>query len=181
MDYTPGNFCMDISKINPENPSHCNSTLCNQLALYVTMYSPLQMAADLPENYERYMDAFQFIKDVAIDWDESRYLAAEPGDYIVAARKAKGSDQWFVGGVTDENKREMKVSFDFLDPDVRYVATLYADAPDADYETNPEAYKITRGIVTAKSNITIDMARGGGFAISIKPATDADKKLKRLK
>lgn len=181
MDYTPGIFCMDISKINPNNPSHCNSTLCNQLALYVTMYSPLQMAADLPENYERYMDAFQFIKDVAIDWDESRYLAAEPGDYIVAARKAKGSDQWFVGGVTDENKREMKVSFDFLDPDVRYVATLYADAPDADYETNPEAYKITRGIVTAKSNITIDMARGGGFAISIKPATDADKKLKRLK
>ena len=127
------------------------------------------------------MDAFQFIKDVAIDWDESHYLTAEPGDYIVAARKAKGSEQWFVGGVTDENKRTMKVSFDFLNPDIRYVATLYTDAPDADYETNPEAYKITQGIVTSKSNISIDMARGGGFAISIKPATDADKKLKRLK
>lgn len=181
MDYTPGVFCMDISKINPENPSRCNSTLCNQLALYVTMYSPLQMAADLPENYEKYMDAFQFIKDVAIDWDESRYLAAEPSDYIVAARKAKGTDNWFVGGVTDENSRQMKVKFDFLDPDKRYVATLYADAPEADYQINPEAYKITKGIVTSKTALNIAMARGGGFAISIVPATDADKGLKKLK
>ena len=172
---------MDIRKINPDNDSYCNSTICNQLALYVTMYSPLQMAADLPENYKKYMDAFQFIKDVAVDWDESHYLAAEPCEYIVAARKEKDSDNWFVGGVTDENAREMEIDFDFLDKNTRYVATLYADGKDADYATKPDSYKITKGIVTNKSTIKVKMARGGGFAISLRPATDADKKLKKLK
>ena len=181
MDYTPGIFVMDISEINPENDSYCNTTICNQLALYVTMYSPLQMAADLPEHYEKYMDAFQFIKDVAVDWEDSRYLAAEPCEYIVAARKAKGTDNWFVGGVTDENERQMEVAFDFLDEGVRYVATLYADGKDADYATKPDSYQIKTGIVTSKSKIKVDMARGGGFAISIRPATDADKKIKKLK
>jgi hypothetical protein len=181
MDYTPGVFVMDISKINPENPSYCNSTICNQLALYVSLYSPLQMAADLPEHYEMYMDAFQFIKDVAVDWDESRYLAAEPGQYILAARKEKGAENWYVGAVTNEEQRTLEVNFDFLDKNTRYVATLYADGKDADYATNPDSYKITTGIVTSKSSIKVKMARGGGFAISIRPATDADKKLKNLK
>ena len=181
MDYTPGIFVMDITKINPDNQSYCNSTICNQLALYVTLYSPLQMAADLPEHYEMYMDAFQFIKDVAVDWDDSRYLAAEPGQYIMAARKEKGADNWFVGAVTNEEQRTLELNFDFLDKDTRYVATLYADGKDADYATNPDSYKITTGIVTSKSSIKVKMARGGGFAISIRPATDADKKLKNLK
>ena len=181
MDYTPGIFCMDISTFSPSNHSKVNSTLCNQLALYVTMYSPLQMAADMPEHYERYMDAFQFIKDVAVDWDDSRYLSAEPGEYIVAARKAKGSDKWFVGGVTNENARTMPVAFDFLDKGVKYVATVYADAKDADYASNPEAYIIKKGIVTSKDALKVFMARGGGFAISLVPATAADKHLKKLK
>jgi len=181
MDYTPGIFCMDISKFAPNNTSKVNSTLCNQLALYVTMYSPLQMAADLPENYERYMDAFQFIKDVAVDWDDSKYLAAEPGEYIIAARKAKGTDNWFVGGVTNEDARTMPVAFDFLDKDRKYVVTVYADAKDADYATNPEKYVITKGVVTSKDAVKVYMARGGGFAMSIYPATDADKGLKKLK
>ena len=181
MDYTPGIFVMDMSKINPENGSYCNTTICNQLALYVTMYSPLQMAADLPEHYAKYMDAFQFIKDVAVDWDESHYLAAEPGDYIVVARKEKGSDNWFVGGVTDENELEMEVNFDFLDKNIRYVATIYADGKNADYATKPDSYQIKTGLVTSKTKLEIKMARGGGFAISLRPATDADKKLKNLK
>ena len=180
MDYTPGIFCMDLSTFT-NNESKVNSTLCNQLALYVTMYSPLQMAADLPEHYERYMDAFQFIKDVAVDWDDSKYLAAEPGEYIIAARKAKGTDNWFVGGVTNEDARTMPVAFDFLDKDRKYVATVYADAKDADYATNPEKYVITKGIVTSKDAVKMFMARGGGFAMSIYPATDADKGLKKLK
>ena len=181
MDYTPGIFCMDISKIAPSNTSKVNSTLCNQLALYVTMYSPLQMAADLPENYERYIDAFQFIKDVAVDWDDSKYLAAEPGEYIVAARKEKGADNWFVGGVTNGDARTMPLDFSFLDKNRKYVATVYADAKDADYETNPEKYVITKGIVTSKDAVKIYMARGGGFAVSLIPATDSDKGLKKLK
>ena len=181
MDYTPGIFCMDLSKFAPNNQSKVNSTLCNQLALYVTMYSPLQMAADLPENYARYMDAFQFIKDVAVDWDDSKYLSAEPGKYIVAARKAKGTENWFVGGVTNEEARTMPLAFDFLNKDQKYVATVYADAKDADYATNPEKYVITKGIVTAKDKVKIFMARGGGFAVSLVPATDADKGLKKLK
>ena len=181
MDYTPGIFCMDLSKVASDNSSKVNSTLCNQLALYVTMYSPLQMAADLPENYERYIDAFQFIKDVAVDWSDSRYLAAEPGEYIVAARKEKGGERWFVGGVTNGDARTLLVAFDFLDAGKKYVATVYADAKDADYQTAPEKYVITKGLVTSKDAVKLFMARGGGFAISLVPAGEADKKLKRLK
>ena len=139
------------------------------------------MAADLPEHYEKYMDAFQFIKDVAVDWDESRYLAAEPGAYIVAARRAKGRSEWFVGGVTNEEARTMELAFDFLDPGREYVATLYADAPDADYATNPESYRIRSGRVDARSRLSVWMARGGGFAISLREATPEDRRLRKLK
>ena len=181
MDYTPGIFSMEVSKLNPANNSHVNATIANQLALYVTLYSPLQMAADVPEHYEQYMDAFRFIKEVAVDWDESRYLLAEPGDLIVIARRAKGSSAWFVGGVTDENRRTAELRLDFLDPEKSYVATLYADAPDADYRTNPEAYTIRTGKVTAKSKLKVEMAAGGGFALSIREATAEDRRLGRLK
>lgn len=181
MDYTPGIFCMDVSKLNPENHGHVNATLCNQLALYVTLYSPLQMAADVPENYMRYADAFRFIKDVAVDWDESRYLAAEPGEYIIAARREKGGQRWFVGGVTNEDARTMIVDFSFLTKGQKYMATIYADAKDADYETNPEKYVISRRVVTAKDKEKIFMARGGGFAISLMPVDDHTQKLKKRK
>lgn len=181
MDYTPGIFCMDVSKLNPENHGHVNATLCNQLALYVTLYSPLQMAADVPENYMRYADAFRFIKDVAVDWDESRYLAAEPGEYIIAARREKGGQRWFVGGVTNEDARTMTVDFSFLTKGHKYMATIYADAKDADYETNPEKYVISRRVVTAKDKEKIFMARGGGFAISLMPVDDHTQKLKKRK
>lgn len=181
MDYTPGIFCIDVSKLNPENHGHVNATLCNQLALYVTLYSPLQMAADVPENYMRYADAFRFIKDVAVDWDESRYLAAEPGEYIIAARREKGGQRWFVGGVTNEDARTMTVDFSFLTKGQKYMATIYADAKDADYETNPEKYVISRRVVTAKDKEKIFMARGGGFAISLMPVDDHTQKLKKRK
>jgi hypothetical protein len=167
MDYTPGIFEMDISKINPGNHSHVNSTLANQLALYVTMYSPLQMAADLPENYNRFPDAFQFIKDVAVDWDDSKYLEAEPGDYITVARKAKGTNNWFVGNVNGYHPRVSKINFDFLDAGKKYIATIYADAKDADYKTNPQAYTIKKIKVTNKSKLTQLSVPGGGYAISI--------------
>jgi glucan 1,4-alpha-glucosidase len=183
MDYTPGIFEMDISKLNPENKSHVNSTLANQLALYVTMYSPLQMAADLPENYNRFLDAFQFIKDVAVDWDESHYLEAEPGQYITAARRAKGRSDWFVGSVGGDTSRTSKVSFSFLEPGKRYVATIYADAPNAHYKTNPQAYTIRKVVVTNKSKLSQYVAPGGGYAIGIMEAKDKDatKGLKTLK
>ena len=164
MDYTPGIFEMDLSKFT-NNKSKVNATIANQLALYLTLYSPLQMAADLPENYSRFMDAFQFIKDVAVDWSESRYLAAEPGDYLVVARKAKGTGQWFSGGVTDENRREFNVPLDFLEKGRSYTATIWQDAPDADYRTNPQAYVITEKTVTAEDTIAVTAAPGGGFAI----------------
>ncbi len=167
MDYTPGIFEMDISKINPDNNSHVNSTLANQLALYVTMYSPLQMAADLPENYKRFPDAFQFIKDVALDWDESKYIEAEPGEYITVARKAKGTENWFVGNVNGTTPRTSKIKLDFLEDGKKYEATIYADAKDADYKTNPQAYKITKKSVTSKSTLKLTSASGGGYAISI--------------
>lgn len=169
MDYTPGIFEMDMSKVNPDNKSHVNSTLARQLALYVTMYSPLQMAADTPEVYSRFMDAFQFIKDVAVDWDESRYLEAEPGRYIVAARKAKGTDDWYVGCTAWENGHESTVAFDFLDPGRKYEAIIYADAKDAHYKTNPQAYTITKKNVNSKTKLKLKAAPGGGYAISIKP------------
>ncbi len=181
MDYTPGIFEMDISKINPGNKSHVNSTLANQLALYVTLYSPLQMAADFPENYNRFLDAFQFIKDVAVDWDESRYLEAEPGEYITVARKAKGGANWFLGNVNGEKIRSSSVSFDFLDTGKTYVATIYADAKDAHYKTNPQAYTIRKVLVSNKSKLTQQSAPGGGYAISIVPANAASSKgLKKL-
>lgn len=167
MDYTPGIFEMDISKINPDNHSHVNSTLANQLALYVTMYSPLQMAADLPENYNRFPDAFQFIKDVAVDWDDSKYLEAEPGDYITVARKAKGTNNWFVGNVNGYEPRVSKINFDFLDAGKKYIATIYADAKDANYKTNPQAYTIKKIKVTNKSKLSQLSVPGGGYAISI--------------
>ncbi|WP_373496316.1 glycoside hydrolase family 97 protein [Aquiflexum sp.] len=181
MDYTPGIFEMDISKINPDNNSWVNSTMANQLALYVTMYSPLQMAADLPKNYERFMDAFQFIKDVAIDWDESRYLEAEPGYFITVARKEKGSNNWFVGNANGVPIRTSTISFDFLDADKTYIATIYADAKDAHYRNNPQAYTIRKVVVTNKSKLSQQSAAGGGYAISIIETTKEQAKgLKKL-
>ncbi|MDD7461830.1 MAG: glycoside hydrolase family 97 protein [Prevotellaceae bacterium] len=168
MDYTPGIFEMDMSKINPNSKSWVNSTLARQLALYVTMYSPLQMAADLPENYNRFLDAFQFIKDVAVDWDESRYLEAEPGRYIVAARKAKGTNDWFVGCTANENGHSSVLSFDFLDKGKQYEAIIYEDAKDAHYRNNPQAYNIRKIKLTSKSRLKLTAAPGGGYAISIK-------------
>lgn len=166
MDYTPGIFEMDISKINPNNHSHVNSTLANQLALYVTMYSPLQMAADLPENYMRFPDAFQFIKDVAVDWSDSKYLEAEPGKYITVARKSKNKGTWFLGSVGGNESRLSKIKLDFLSPDKTYVATVYADARDADYKSNPQAYIIKKIKVSSTSSISQYVASGGGYAIS---------------
>ena len=181
MDFTPGIFEMDFSKFVPGKDTKVLATLANQLSLYVTMYSPLQMAADFPEHYAEHMDAFQFIKDVAVDWEESRYLAAEPNDYVVIARKpkqstlsgaaaefSKGRDTWFVGGTTDEQARTIEFSLDFLSPGKSYTATIYADAADADYETNPQAYTISTKKVTADDKLSMNMARGGGFAISLK-------------
>ncbi|MFD2725360.1 glycoside hydrolase family 97 protein [Hyunsoonleella rubra] len=167
MDYTPGIFEMDISKLNPENNSHVNSTLANQLALYVTMYSPLQMAADLPEHYEQFMDAFQFIKNVAIDWDKSVYLEAEPGDYITIARKEKSGNNWFVGNVNGIVPRKSSIKLDFLEKGKKYMATIYADAKDAHFKTNPQAYTIKTKKVTNKSKLSLTSAPGGGYAISI--------------
>ena len=164
MDYTPGIFEMECA-----SGSHCNSTICGQLALYVTLYSPLQMAADFPENYERFMDAFQFIKDVACDWDRSLYLEAEPMEYIVAARKAKGSGQWFIGGVTGMEPHASALKLDFLDPNRKYEATIYQDAKDADYLTNPQAYVISRKTVNSKTVLKLNAVPGGGFAVSLKP------------
>ena len=192
MDYTPGIFETDMSVNNPNDKQHMHHTICNQLGLYVTFYSPLQMAADLPENYANFMDAFQFIKDVAVDWDKSVYIDAEPGAYIITARHPKMSslnsgrltgkssawefanpdgkehDTWFLGGVTDENARTFDVKLDFLTPGVQYEATIYADAPDADYETNPKAYTITRQTVTSDTSLNLRMARAGGFAVSLR-------------
>lgn len=213
MDYTPGIFETDMSKLNPNEHGFMRMTLANQLGIYVTFYSPLQMAADLPEHYEPYMDAFQFIKDVAVDWDRTVYIDAEPGAYIVTARhpklstlnkaqegvaalrdgrkdavsgaakfvyalpenataadlaRARARDVWYVGGITDENAREVTFALDFLDPALRYEATIYADAPDADFETNPKAYTIEKRTVTAADSLTLRMARSGGFAISLR-------------
>ena len=167
MDYTPGIFEMNISSFSPTNKSHVNSTLANQLALYVTLYSPLQMAADFPEHYNKFADAFQFIKDVAIDWDESKYLEAEPGDYITVARKAKGTNNWFIGNVNGETPRTSKIKLDFLDKGKTYEATIYADAKDAHYKTNPQAYTIRKVKVNSKSQLSQYAAPGGGYAVSI--------------
>lgn len=180
MDYTPGIFEMDIEKINPNNHSHVNATIANQLALYVTMYSPLQMAADIPENYERFMDAFQFIKDVAVDWDDSKYLEAEPGKFITVARKAKDTGNWFVGCVAGDAEHTSKITLDFLDADKKYIATVYADGKDADYKTNPQSYTIKKGIVTNKTKLNLRAVAAGGYAISIIEAKNTSE-LKGLK
>lgn len=169
MDYTPGIFEMDISKLNPNNGSRVNTTLANQLGLYVVMYSPLQMAADLPEHYVRFEDAFQFIKNVAIDWDRSVYLEAEPGAYITIARKAKDSPKWFVGNSNGYDPRKAVVDCSFLEPGTRYEATIYRDAPEANYQTNPQAYIIEKQKISHKTKLKIHTAAGGGFGIEIVP------------
>jgi len=188
MDYTPGIFEIKMSyydKIKPypsttPNPNQVHTTLAKQLALYVTLYSPLQMAADLPDNYERYPDAFQFIRDVAVDWDDTQIVEAEPGDYITTARKAKGNEDWYLGAITDENPRSTNASLSFLEPKKSYVATLYMDGADAHWKDNPKAYQIQKFIVTNASTLKIKLAPGGGAAVSIKPATADDlKKLKK--
>lgn len=168
MDYTPGVFVMDMKENCPTNKSHVNATICNQLALYLTTYSPLQMAADFPEHYMKYADAFQFIKDVAVDWRKSKYLFAEPGDYLIVTRQAKDSGQWFVGGVTDELSRSFDVPMSFLDAGENYEVTLYADSEDADYKTNPQSYVISKVNVTSESVVPVKMAPGGGFAMSVR-------------
>lgn len=168
MDYTPGILETQLSTWS-DNPSWVRTTLCGQLALYLTMYSPLQMAADLPENYEKYDDAFQFIRDVATDWDDSRYLEAEPARYITVARKAKGTDRWFIGGKCNEDGHQSDLRLDFLDKGKKYVCTVYADAKDADYEKNPKAYTITRRTVKQGDRLRLKMAPGGGFAVSLFP------------
>ncbi|MEP6794545.1 MAG: glycoside hydrolase family 97 protein [Saprospiraceae bacterium] len=178
MDYTPGIFKLrNYAKDHPERQMH--STLAKQLALYVTMYSPLQMAADLPENYEAHMDAFQFIKDVAVDWDDTKNVEAEPGDYITIARKEKGKNNWFVGAITDENSRTSSVPLSFLDVDKKYIVVIYGDGDNANWKNNPEAYKIEKYIVTNSSTLKLKLAEGGGAAVSIMPATaDQVKQLK---
>lgn len=167
MDYTPGIFEMHIEKVNPNNQSHGNFTIANQLGLYLTMYSPLQMAADLIENYDRFPDAFQFIKDVPIDWQDSKYLEAEPGKYVTVARKDKNSENWFIGNSNGLEKRSTKIKLDFLDKGKKYEATIYQDAKDAHYKTNPQVYVISKKKVTNKSELELFSAAGGGFAVSI--------------
>lgn len=182
MDYTPGIFEMNISKLNPNNSSHVNATLANQLALYVTMYSPLQMAADLPENYERFMDAFQFIKDVPVDWDNSIYLEAEPGKYVTVARKEKGTNNWFIGSATGNANHQSVISLDFLEKGKNYIATIYADTKDTDYKSNPQSYQIVKGLVNSKNKLKINTVEAGGYAVSLFEVTSKDemKGLKRL-
>lgn len=168
MDYTPGILETEVKNVNPNNTSQVRSTLAKQLALYVTMYSPLQMAADIPENYERFADAFQFIKDVPVDWQESVYLEAEPGRYITVARKDKHSDNWYIGNTSNENGHTSELLLNFLDKNKKYEATIYADAKNADWQTNPKAYTITKQKVNAKTKLKLTAAKGGGYAISIK-------------
>jgi len=169
MDYTPGIFELKMSAYDPTKKEQVQTTLAKQLALYVTMYSPIQMAADLPENYEKHPDAFQFIKDVAVDWDETKILEAEPGDYLTIARKAKGKDAWFVGAVTDENARKSTISLDFLPAGKKYKAVIYEDGKDADWQKNPKSYAIRTVDVSSKSKIDLVLAPGGGTAVSILP------------
>ncbi len=166
MDYTPGIFQGDLS-VYGSKKNKLSTTLAKQLALYVTMYSPLQMAADLPENYIKFSDAFQFIKDVALDWDETYILEAEPGDYITIARKTKGKEEWFIGGITDENPRIATIDFSFLPVGKTYTATIYEDGKTADYKTNPQSYKIRKITVTSKTKLKQKLASSGGVAISI--------------
>ena len=169
MDYTPGIFENDIHKLNPNSHSWCNTTLCNQLSLYVTLYSPLQMAADLPEHYERFRDAFQFIVDVPVEWDEPYYLEAEPYEYVTIARKQKDKDAWFVGSTNGYEPRTSTLDLGFLPAGRKYTATIYADAKDAHYKNNPQAYTITTKTVTSKTKLKLFEAAGGGYAVKIEP------------
>jgi len=169
MDYTPGIFQLELNYWDKNKKETIHTTLAKQLALYVTICSPLQMAADLPEIYEKKLDAFQFIKDVAVDWDDSKYLEAEPGEYITVARKAKGSSNWFIGAITNQNARNTSLKLDFLDANKKYTAVIYADAPGADFEKNPAAYIISKQVVDSKTVLNLVMARGGGVAISVMP------------
>lgn len=171
MDYTPGIFEGDLS-VYGSNKAKVGTTLAKQLALYVTIYSPLQMAADLYQNYEKHLDAFQFIKDVAVDWDNTYILEAEPGDYVTIARKARNRNEWFVGGITDENSREAVIDLNFLPEGKEYIATIYSDAPDAHWETNPKAYRIRSRKVSCRTVLKERLAPGGGVAISIKEQAD---------
>ena len=182
MDYTPGIFKIKMNTYDPSKKEQVHTTLTKQLALYVTMYSPLQMAADLPENYEARMDAFQFIRDVAVDWDDTKILDGEPGDYVIMARKAKGKDSWFMGAITDENARNFTPGLDFLDGGKKYVATIYRDADNASWNDNPEAYVIEKFIVDNKAKLKLRLAPGGGTAISLIPATAEEvKQVKKYK
>lgn len=169
MDYTPGIFEIKMSYYDKTKTEQVHTTLTKQLALYVTLYSPLQMAADLPENYERYLDAFQFIKDVAVDWQDSKYLEAEPGDYLTVARKEKNGERWFLGAITDENARSSEVKLDFLTPGKKYKAIIYQDGKGADWKDNPKAYEIKTMTVTSKSKLKLNLAKGGGTAVSFEP------------
>jgi len=181
MDYTPGIFEIKMNHYDPKSTYQVHTTLAKQLALYITIYSPLQMVADLPENYEKHPDAFQFIKDVAVDWDDTKYIEAEPGDYVTIARKAKGSDDWFVGAITDEFGRLAVIPFNYLDAGTWYVATIYGDALDADWKNNPMAYQIRKVLVNSKSVLRQKLAPGGGAAISLKKASKEDlKQLKKM-
>ena len=176
MDYTPGIFQIKLDHYQQGKKEQVHTTLAKQLALYVTMYSPLQMAADLPENYLRFMDAFQFIKDVAVDWDETKILEAEPGDYLTIARKAKNKDEWYVGAITDEQARTVNIPLHYLTAKRPYVASLYTDAANAHWESNPMAYQIQHVLVNDQTILKIALANGGGAAISLKPASAEDMK-----
>jgi hypothetical protein len=177
MDYTPGIFKIKMNYYDSTKNEQVHTTLAKQLALYVTMYSPLQMAADLPENYEAHMDAFQFIRDVAVDWDDTKVLDAEPGDFIIEARKAKSKDNWFLGAITDENARSLSAPLAFLDVNKKYIATIYRDADNADWKNNPEAYVKEKFLIDNKTILQLKLAPGGGAAISLIPATNEEAKL----
>ncbi len=179
MDYTPGLFRIKLNQFDPGKKEQIHTTLCKQLSLYVTMASPLQMAADLPENYEAHMDAFQFIKDVAVDWDDTKIIEAEPGDYVITARKAKGKQSWFLGAMTDENARTFNTQLNFLPAGKNYVATIYRDGDNADWKNNPESYVIEKFIVDSNTLLGLRLAPGGGTAISFIPATPGDLKIKK--
>jgi hypothetical protein len=179
MDYTPGVFEVKMNHYNPTSQNQVHTTLAKQLALYLTMYSPLQMAADLPENYEKHLDAFQFIEDVAVDWDDTKILEAEPGDYITIARKAKGKDEWYVGAITDENPRTATANLNFLDPGKKYSVTIYRDGDKAHWKDNPMEYQIAKFEISNKSVLKLTLAAGGGAAVSIKPVAEDPKKLKK--
>ncbi|MFZ4620511.1 MAG: glycoside hydrolase family 97 protein [Bacteroidota bacterium] len=180
MDYTPGIFQIKMSYYDPKKTEQVHTTLAKQLALYVTMYSPLQMAADLPENYDAKPDAFQFIKDVAVDWDDTKILEAEPGDFVTTARKAKNKEEWYLGAITDENARTATAPLSFLNAKQNYVVTVYGDAADAHWEKNPMAYKISRYLANSKTVLSLKLAPGGGAAVSIKPAAKDDEKQLKL-